>query len=549
MRRGSQHQDKRFVANEWSPGYLVSSTSRIKGLPPARGTRETTALHQRRATYAKALASSQNNQSMMSATMHIASPSRPMTMAPQLSSQFANTTASPLRSRLKHPNNRPIETSNQVKVALEPQSEPESTSACARVQHPVNSISAQEEALRLISARGDNPFVKPLQKIVDLRQGIRSSRIEASRQRRLEGSKPDSYGESPPVTPTSDCLHAEDAERPFYNGTLARDPSAEFTLDVDGDGDVDEDEQKHANKVGRFAMIADMDVREALRVQEGKMVLAGVFINSHRHNMHLLDPKFRENMTSREMNNMLVDSPDFSNWMDRLKESAASLPVKDVDADELIANYLDIDGDGAIDASELIMQHRIGRFKSIINSEERLATRMAEGQYVYAQDFVWENRDILWKVNPRWTSMTQREIIDELLASPNYQGTLSKYRTKAQAINLSGSKTMRSCLGGSKNYMPDKAQMVSRRVRELNHACEKKARDFICEKVDLEATFRKQNIGYGSPSGWGRVYMANLAMLRGGLPQPGKRVDMLREAREKALDGIDEEYKIYTASN
>ena len=34
-------QDLRFAANEWSPGYFVSTTSRQKGLPPARNDRQT----------------------------------------------------------------------------------------------------------------------------------------------------------------------------------------------------------------------------------------------------------------------------------------------------------------------------------------------------------------------------------------------------------------------------------------------------------------------------------------------------------------------------
>ena len=63
------------------------------------------------------------------------------------------------------------------------------------------------------------------------------------------------------------------------------------------------------------------------------MVLAGVFINSHRHDMHKLDPAFKESMTSREMLNMIVDSPDFSDWMDRLKDAAEKLPPAKLDTD------------------------------------------------------------------------------------------------------------------------------------------------------------------------------------------------------------------------
>ena len=86
-----------------------------------------------------------------------------------------------------------------------------------------------------------------------------------------------------------------------------------------------------------------------------------------------------------------------------------------------------LDGDGSIDAEEMEMQHRIGRYYHISDPKERLAARIAEGRYVYAQDFVWENRDIMWKVNKRWGTMTQRQIIDELISRPNYQGILAKY--------------------------------------------------------------------------------------------------------------------------
>ena len=174
------------------------------------------------------------------------------------------------------------------------------------------------------------------------------------------------------------------------------------------------------------------------------------------------------------------------------------------------------------------MQHRIGRYYHISDPKERLAARIAEGRYVYAQDFVWENRDIMWKVNKRWGTMTQRQIIDELISRPNYQGILAKYRVKAQSIRLSESRTMKSCLGGSKNYMPDKAQMLQRRHRELMHACQKKTRTTYVTKWIL-SPFRNLNMGY-SPSGWGSVYMQNLAMLRGGIPQSDFMEMLLRQS-------------------
>jgi hypothetical protein len=43
--------------------------------------------------------------------------------------------------------------------------------------------------------------------------------------------------------------------------------------------------------------------------------------------------------------------------------------------------------------------------------------------------------------------------------------------------------------------------------------------------------------------------MQNLAMLRGGIPQPGRRAAMLREARAAEADGVDEEYVVFTSGS
>ena len=47
-----------FVADEWSPGYSVSTTNRTKGLPPARGDPNATWAGQQRASYLNTLTSS-----------------------------------------------------------------------------------------------------------------------------------------------------------------------------------------------------------------------------------------------------------------------------------------------------------------------------------------------------------------------------------------------------------------------------------------------------------------------------------------------------------
>ena len=560
-------KDARFQADEWSAGYFISQTSRAKGLPPARQTRNGNEAQrsaydtmlmtqrsmppghnfyeQRRPTPPKRV---QHEATSLGGTgglaaLHSPLHKRTQQRNPQLAAASAVAETPP---RQNNQSSRYVAPANQTTHAFATDNSRDAYQASLQVNRQEPKQETQDLALSLISARGDNPFVVPLQKIVDLRSGIKKSRGRRRGQQE-EGGDEIRTGTTPPGTPTSQIIYAnengEDDDE-VYDGTLARDPSAEFTLDIDGDGDVDPDEQAHASKVGRFEWVTDPDERARLRIYEGKVVLAGVFINQHRHDMGVLEPSFAK-MSSRDMTNILAEAPNFSEWLDALKERAANIPQAVWDTDDSLNNYLDIDGDGAIDAEELIMQHRIGKYEWIENVQERTAARLAEGQYIYALDFLWNNRDIMWVIDRRFGTMNQKEILDDMLGQPDFQMMLQNLRGKASSLRLGGSKQLRECLGGSKNYMPDKAQLIRRRTTELNHACRKTARDFICDKVDLEATFRKKNLGYSSPSGWGSVYMQNLSMLRGGVPDPGARAILIRQQRQAALEGIEDEYVAY----
>ena len=558
-------QDNRFQASEWSPGYFVSTTSRAKGLPPARHDPSTNKRGKETVQYNHMLMTARSRPPGHDpyARMKPKPPQKVQHEATSLGGiEGMQGLLSPLRSRVRrnsrqeqqqqqpqhsqhsqhsqhpqhpqhsqHPeiNSQTSHHANQSsryhtpaninKHVMAHDNTQDSMRASMQVKRKEVSQSAQEQSLRLISARGNNPFVVPLQKIVDLRTGINQHK----RSRNNSTGTPVLYNDTGPI----------------YDGTLARDPSAEFTLDIDGDGDVDPDEQAHADKVGKFEWVEDLDQRAALRIYEGKVVLAGVFINQYRHDMGQLEPSFAK-LSSREMTNAMVESSDFSEWLDALKERAEQLPDRIWDTDSALDNYLDIDGDGAIDADELVMQHRIGKFEFIQDPIKRTEARLKEGQYIYALDFLWNNRDIMWVIDRTYGTMNQKEILDHMLNQPDYQMMLSNLRCKASACRLGGSKQLRACLGGSKNYIPDKAQLIQRRIQELNHAARENAQDYICEKVDLEETFRKKNLGYSTPSGWGNIYMANLSMLRGGTKTPGMSLpDMVRQ-RKRAESGISE---------
>ena len=552
-------QDSRFAATEWSPGYFVNTTSKQKGLPPAREGRQQTKHEYDIIRYGEMLTTSRSmgpslQQSLKQSQRAIPKPPR-QACRPEGTSLGGlggmHGLCSPLQARTrqrhkidtqqdnskKNTNHQHLNYHVPVNKTTRPKAHDNSQNAYIASQQisreePTRSV--QEDSLRLISIRGDNPFVKQLQDIIDVRTGIERSRRRSTEP--LSKQQQNQIRETPPRTPDANSIYNENENDPVYDGTLARDPSAEFTLDIDGDGDVDPDEQAHASKVGKFQWCTDLKKRAALRIFEGKLVLAGVFINQYRHDMEVLEPTFAR-LSSREMTNMLAESDNFSEWLDELKEKAANLPLSVFDTDDALNNYLDIDGDGAIDADELLMQHRIGKFAFIEDPVKRTEARLKEGQYIYALDFLWNNRDIMWIIDRRYQTMNQKEILDVMLSHPDYHMMLQTLRAKAQALRLGGSKQLRECLGGSKNYIPSKEQMIQRRMLELNHAARKNARDYICEKVDLESTFRKKNLGYSSPSGWGTIYMENLSMLRGGSKIPGASISLLKQAKLAKNDG------------
>ena len=72
--------------------------------------------------------------------------------------------------------------------------------------------------------------------------------------------------------------------------------------------------------------------------------------------------------------------------------------------EEMMGSYIDIDGDGVIDAEE--MQHKIGLYEHISDPDERFAARLQEGHYILALELINTNRESMHQFDQRYGTMT-----------------------------------------------------------------------------------------------------------------------------------------------
>ena len=113
--------------------------------------------------------------------------------------------------------------------------------------------------------------------------------------------------------------------------------------------------------------------------------------------------------------------------------------------------------------------------------------------------FVNSFRRSMWRFDPRYRTMSQKEILEDMINSNNYNAIMNDFRKKARALQTTSSDQVQTTMGGSKDYMPVKKEVTSRTEEAMNKACMDWAYDRI---VDHESAFLKKHQGYSNMSGW-----------------------------------------------
>ena len=304
---------------------------------------------------------------------------------------------------------------------------------------------------------------------------------------------PPTWDEDNPIITSRNIPPTVGGQR-VHDGTFCRDPSAENLFDLDGDGDIDDEDIANEKKIGKFLHIKDPDLRMAARVHEGRrVVVQNLLLEGYRRHLIDLDFNMYAGKHIEEIVEMIASRDDFDDYMNYIKKYYHSNPMENNDV------YVDIDGDGNIDAEDIYITSKIGLFEEITDPKKRHALQVFEGKYIMVLFMVNEFRDVMWHFDPKYRKMSQKEIVMDIVNDPLFHDKMDEFNRKRRMFSTTGSKQVIKTMGGSKDWMPVKAQMTARSDKMLKTACMDHAYNKI---VDHEGAFLKKHQGYSNMTGW-----------------------------------------------
>ncbi len=280
-----------------------------------------------------------------------------------------------------------------------------------------------------------------------------------------------------------------------HDGTLPRNPSEQFLKNVFGHTLLREKEEKLIDQVGKFQHIADETERRRMQLLEKKRVIVQNFLLHEDGRRHIkeVDLETYKGKHIGQMVDMISEREDFDEYMDWLVHSISHVSSKqNVDT-------IDLDGDGNLDGDEIYAASKIGYFNEIEDINLKKKLQLYEGRYLIVCHFVNSFRRDMWRFDPKYRTMSEKEILEDILHSNNYFDIMNGFRKKARMLQTTSSKQVQKAMGGSKDYMPVKKEVSARKEEAMNKACIDWAYDRI---VDHESAFLKKHQGYSNMSGW-----------------------------------------------
>lgn len=296
-----------------------------------------------------------------------------------------------------------------------------------------------------------------------------------------------------PVPPQTAAFPKMEA-KPVFDGTFCRDPSSDRLFDTDGDGDIDDDDRKMDLLIGKFLHEKDDQKRSEMRYLEGKRVMIQqLLLHGYRRQINQFDPAFK-GKHMEEIVEMISGKSDFEEYIAHLQRDYVNNPM------EVTAfTQVDVDGDGIVDAEEIHINSIISDFSEVEDARKRLELKQYEGRYIMALDMINADRNNMWMYDAKFRQMSQKEILNDLVNDKLFHDRMSEFKRKANNLKTRGSKQLIAVMGGSKDWLPVKAQMTAREEEMMNSACVDKVYDRI---VDHEGAFLKKHQGYSNMSGW-----------------------------------------------
>eukprot|EP00944_MAST-04C_sp_MAST-4C-sp1_P011781 g11781.t1 len=263
-----------------------------------------------------------------------------------------------------------------------------------------------------------------------------------------------------------------------HDGSIPRDPSRQFLATVIGKETPSENETLLSAKIGKFEHVSDEGARRSLQLWERNRVMLQDFLINYGAIRYIkyIEPKIYKGKHVGNIVDMISEREDFDEYFDWINNEISIIMASGANIDITNVGMNEIE-----DPSE----------------RERVLT--IENKYINALSFVNRHRQIMWKYDPKYRKMSQKDILEDIVNSKNFLKRMSEFEKKARNLQTTSSQQVQTVMGGSKDFMPVKEEVRSRQEESMNKACMDWAYDKI---VDHESAFLKKHQGYSNMTGW-----------------------------------------------
>ena len=263
-----------------------------------------------------------------------------------------------------------------------------------------------------------------------------------------------------------------------HDGSIPRDPSQQFLATVIGKETPSENEALLTAKIGKFEHISDHGLRRSLQLWERNRVILQDFLINYGAMRYIkyLEPEIYRGKHIGNIVDMISEREDFDEYFDWINNKISNMMASGANIDTI-----------NIDMNE------------IVDPSQRELMRAIEKKYITALSFVNRYRQNMWQYDPKYRTLSQKDILEDIVDSKNFLKLMSEFGKKARNLQTTSSKEVRRVMGGSKDFMPVKKEVCSRQEESMNKACMDWAYDKI---VDHESAFLKKHQGYSNMTGW-----------------------------------------------
>ena len=184
-----------------------------------------------------------------------------------------------------------------------------------------------------------------------------------------------------------------------HDGSIPRDPSRQFLATVIGKETPSENDAQLSAKIGKFEHVSDEGLRRSLQLWERNRVILQDFLINYGAIRYIkyLEPEIYKGKHVGNIVDMISEREDFDEYFDWMNNEISNMMASGAD----------------IGITNVWMNE-------IEDPSEREMVLAAENKYITALSFVNRHRQNMWKYDPKYRKMSQKDILEDIVNSKTF---------------------------------------------------------------------------------------------------------------------------------